>query len=83
MKCHGNRLTFCLFFLCSFFLFFFFRTSRRPEKPSESELNVFNKYIASCEFMEVVILLATPTKRDKKQETVRKPCTETVSLKES
>ena len=55
----------------------------RPEKPSKSELNVFDEYIASCKFMEVVILLATPKKERQKQETVRKPCTETVSLKES
>lgn len=56
----------------------------RPEKPSKSELNVFNKYIASCKFMEVVTLLATQAKgKTKAGNCVRKPCTETVSLKES
>lgn len=38
----------------------------RPEKPSKSELNVFDKYIVSGKFMEVITLLATRAKRKTK-----------------
>ena len=38
----------------------------KPKKLSESELNVFNKHIASCKFIEVVTLLATLAKRGRR-----------------
>ena len=65
MECHGNGLPYCLFFLSSFLIYF--RTRMKPKKPSESEFNVFNTYIASCKLLEVATCPGPPQQNEKQK----------------